>query len=281
MSDFYFTSQAIAGLAIQGVLMILLPVALLVIWKKKTHIALAMPVLIGAAAWFLFAILLKLAPAYLLMQANNPVAEMIRGNVWLSYLTAGILAGVFEETGRYLSFRFVLTKQNTRRTAVSYGIGHGGFESVYVGFQILAIAMLGVLLNSGLGGRILAGMDEAQQALLAQQLAPQANATVAECLLGVFERLSAITVHLALSVLVFAAVRQNRRGFLYPVAIALHALFDFSIVLYGAGLFPVWALELLLACFAAVIALFARHVYRTIETDETQATTETDEVQTL
>ena len=224
-----FTKEAIAGLIAEGTLMMLIPVVLLVLWKKKTHESI-FPVVIGASTWYLFAILLKIVPVYLLLQADNPVAKTISGSVWLSYLIAGILAGVFEETGRFLAFRFVLKKREDRRTSITYGIGHGGFESFYIGFQMTSLAVLGILFNSGMGDMITAGADETTLPLLAAQLGPYADLSFAECLLGVFERLPAIAIHVSFSVLVFAAVRKKRFAFLYPAAIVLHAFVDFSIV---------------------------------------------------
>lgn len=52
---------------------------------------------------------------------------------------------------------------------------------------------------------------------------------------------------------------------LYPLAILLHALFDFSIVFYGAGLVPAWGLELIFAAFAALLVFFAWRIYRNME----------------
>ena len=260
-----FSPQAIAGLITQGLLMILIPVILFLLWKKKTREKILVPVLVGAATWFVFAILLKLAPAYFLLQADTPLAKAISGNVWLTYLVAGLLAGIFEETGRFLAFRFVLKNRRGRRTAISYGVGHGGFESAYVGFQTASLAVIGILFNLGLGNLIATGMSEAETALLVDQLAPYTHLAFGECLLGVFERIPAITVHIAFSVMVFAAVKEKRRFYLYPAAVLLHALFDFLIVLYGAGLVPAWGLELIFAAFAALLAILACNIYRKLQ----------------
>ncbi len=269
MEDLRFSSAAAAGLITEGVLMIALPVVLLIIWKKKSREKMLVPVAVGAVTWFLFAIVLKLAPAYLLLQAENPAAKTIAGNPWLSYLVAGALAGVFEETGRYLAFRFALKKYNHRRVSVSYGLGHGGFESAYIGFQIISVAMLGALIGAGLGEKILpSGTDEAALALIVSQLEPYANATLGECMLGVFERAVAIAMHLSLSVLVFAAVREKKFRLLYPAAVLLHAAFDFSIVLGTVFPIPAWGLELILAALVLPVALLARHVCRRLGTDE-------------
>jgi len=262
MDNLQFTNEAVAGMVTQGVLMMLIPIIMLIIWQVKTHYNIA-PVVIGAATWFVFAIVLKIAPAYFLIQADNPVAKAVSGNIWLSFIVAGLLAGVFEETGRFLALRFVLKKYAHRRTAISYGIGHGGFESIYIGFQTLSLAVVGILLSSGHADMILGNnTDEATISLVASQLQPYANVVFSECMLGVFERLPAITVHIAFSVLVFAAVRERRYLHLYPVAVILHALFDFSIVFYRAGYVSVWVMELGLAVIAVLIALFTSRIYK-------------------
>lgn len=264
MDNIHFTDEAIAGLIMQGILMIILPVVLLIIWKIKTKESIV-PVIIGAVTWFVFAMLLKIAPAYLLLYADNPVAKTISGNVWLTGVLAGVLAGVFEETGRFLAFRFVLKKNEQRRTSVTYGIGHGGFESMYVGFQMFMVAVMGIMINNGMGDQIINGMDEAQIAMAFGQLGQQSQLTIGECLLGVLERIPAIVSHIAFSVLVFAAVREKKYFWLYPLAVLLHALVDFSTAFYNAGLINVWVLELLMTCLAAAVAFFASRIYRKLQ----------------
>ena len=260
MDNIHFTDEAIAGLVIQSILMIILPIALLIVWKVKTHEKL-LPVIVGAVTWLLFAIVLKLAPAYFLLYADNPVAKTISGNVWYTMILAGVLAGVFEETGRFVAFRTVLKKYDARRTSLSYGIGHGGFESVYVGFQMLSMAANGIMINSGMGDQLTANANEAQIATMISQLTQYSQLTIGECLLGVLERIPAIAAHISFSVLVFAAVRDKKYFYLYPLAIFLHALLDFSSVFYLVGIIPLWAMELVIACFAVGLAYSAVKVY--------------------
>ncbi|MBO4354349.1 MAG: YhfC family intramembrane metalloprotease [Clostridia bacterium] len=277
MEALHFTTESIAGLMIEGILMILIPVVLLIIWQKRTHENI-LPVVVGGATWFVFAILLKLAPAYFLLQANNPIAKAVSGNAWLSYLVAGILAGVFEETGRFLAYKFVLKKYEKRRASISYGIGHGGFESVYVGFQMGAMAVLGVLINAGFGDFLTVGADEATVATLVAQLSPMTDLSMGECLLAVFERLPAIAFHISASVLVFAAVREKKYAFLFPLAIILHFLFDFSIAFYAAGLISAWAMEFGFAVIVAPIVYFAYRIYKKLgETAEAEPTDKTEQ----
>ena len=263
MDNIHFTDEAITGLVLESVLMIIIPIVLLIVWKVKTREKI-LPVIVGAAVWLLFAIILKLAPAYFLLQHDNPVAKTISGNIWYASILAGVLAGVFEETGRFLAFKTVLKKYEHRRTAISYGIGHGGFESIYIGFQMFSMAALGMMFNMGMGGQITAGADEATLTAMFAQLDPMSRLTVPDCLLGVYERIPSITVHIAFSVMVFAAVRNKKQLYLYPLAVFLHALLDFSIVFYQIGLVPVWAMELILTGLAAAFAVFAAKIYKTM-----------------
>lgn len=86
--------------------------------------------------------------------------------------------------------------------------------------------------------------------------------TVGYCLLACLERVSAMLLHISLSVFVFAAARSRaRRGYL-AFAIGLHAIFDMPAALYQFGyvkqLFPV---ELWLAVCALYALRSARKCY--------------------
>ena len=266
MESLHFTTEAITAMITEGVLMMLIPVVIFVVWKIKTRENF-LTAMIGAAAWFVFAIAIKTAPAYLLFQASNPVSDAIKNNVWLSCLAAAVLAGVFEEVGRFLAFKFVLKTKTHRRTAITYGIGHGGFESIYIGFQLIALAALMILFQSGIGEKIIAQLDETTASQLAAQLKPYAALTFADCLPGVFERLTAIVLHISLSVFVFASVREKSLSYLFSAAIFIHTLFDFSVVLYQAEIISLWAMEAVFAVFAAAVAYAASRIYKKLRAD--------------
>ena len=266
INNIHFTDEAIAGLIIQSVLMMILPVILVIIWKIKTRERM-LPIIIGGVTWLLFAIILKLAPAYLLLYADNPAAKTISGNIWYTMILSGALAGIFEETGRFIAFKTVLRKYEHRRSSLSYGIGHGGFESVYIGFQFFSFVVIGIMINSGMGDQLINGANDAQIATMISQLTQESQVTIGECLLGVFERIPSIVTHIAFSVLVFAAAREKKYIWLYPLAIFLHALTDFSTVFYSAGIVPLWAMELIITCFAAVIAYIASRVYKKLKAE--------------
>jgi uncharacterized membrane protein YhfC len=50
-----------------------------------------------------------------------------------------LTAGVFEETARYIAYRFLL-KEHNMENGLIYGVGHGGIESIMlVGVNVVTI----------------------------------------------------------------------------------------------------------------------------------------------
>ena len=260
-----FSASTIAGYAISGLFMLLLPVTVLIIWRRRTHEKI-LPTLFGAAVFLIFALGLKLIPAYPLFYGDNAVSREINAAPWLYYLTAGLLAGIFEETGRFLVFKSVLKKYNDRRTSVSYAIGHGGIEALYAGFTTLSFIVLAVIINSG-------GIDEITKDVPAElmpvamdKLREYASMTLGGAVLGMVERVSAMMLQTGLSVLVFRAAREKKTLWLYPLAIALHAALDFSCIIYTKNQLLFEAVLLLGA--AAMLLIAVSFVYRKMPTEK-------------
>ena len=73
--------------------------------------------------------------------------------------------------------------------------------------------------------------------------------------------MTAVVLHIALSVLVYAAVTRRGQWYWFPAAIALHALVDMAAVVTGASC-PIVVTEVVAALAAAAMALLAWRVYR-------------------
>ncbi len=251
--DITFSASTIIGYAVSGVFMLILPVTVFIIWRRNTHAKL-FPVVVGAAVFLLFALGLKTIPAYPLIIADNAVSRSINSTPWLYYLVAGLLAGVFEETGRFLAFRYVLKKHTDRRTSVSYGIGHGGIEAIYAGFTTLSLIVLAILINSGQTDELTKDVPPEMLPLAMKKLEGFASMTFSRSMLGIVERISAMMLQTALSIMVFRAVRSNGSLWLYPLAIVLHTAIDFlciisekNLLLFEVGLLLASALLLFIA----------------------------------
>ena len=189
-----------------------------------------------------------------------------------------LLAGVFEEVGRYLAFRFLLKRYTNRRDAVTYGIGHGGIEAILVlGLTAINNIAIAQLVNSGSIETITNGLTGAQLDQVQAQIAAVASFGAATLLLGLAERAIAMTLHISLSVVVFRAVRQRKAGYL-GLAVALHALFDVPAALFQCGvLHSTWLVEALLLVLCLGCAAYAKKQYCALQEPEQQTLSDKEE----
>ena len=258
MTDIVFTAESIASLVIMAALGIGIPVAAALVWRFALHKGTMKATFIGAGMFFLFAIILE----RLLHMVMVPV---VSGNVVLYVVYGAVAAGVFEETARFLSFRFLMKNSRSAENAVSYGLGHGGF----LGLTALSALMMAASVNSmGVGEFINSasgGSDAVAQQLMAQ-LAGFAQSSYSGAALAVFERIAAMALHVSLSVLVMEAVMVKGRMWLYPAAIVIHALMDVPAVLYQCGAINIVVCEVIMAVFTAVWAVVAVKRYKYLRT---------------
>ena len=124
-------SASYAGIGIMIAGGFILPVVICIWWllKKKEKFT---TVLIGAATWFVFAVLLEAIPKYLLFNPATSLGKSIVGNAALYTVIGALMAGIFEETGRIVAFKTLLRKRTNKETGISHGIGHGGFEAIFL-----------------------------------------------------------------------------------------------------------------------------------------------------
>jgi uncharacterized membrane protein YhfC len=123
---------------------------------------------------------------------------------------AGLSSGLFEETARWVMYRWAVKDARSWRKALALGAGHGGIEA------ILAGALAGWTVFQAIA---LMGVSDLSTVVSAQQL-PQVQAFVDAfwsapwyaTLLGALERFLALPLHLALSVLVFQCFARRQWG---------------------------------------------------------------------
>jgi uncharacterized membrane protein YhfC len=237
---------------------ILLPIITAIVWKVKTkeHFS---TMLIGAAILFIFAIILESIPKVFLYQLDNPVSRLVMSNIWIYGGIGALLAGLFEETGRFVAFKFLLKKRTNKETAISYGIGHGGFEMMYLlvvtGIQYLTYISL---INSGQFSTIVeqVRMASPNQVEYIEALpATIASITLGNTFISAFERISTMIIQVSLSIIVFASVRVPGKKRMYLLAVLIHTVVDLLACFYQIGLITnAVLLEIILFMFA--IALF-------------------------
>lgn len=244
------------------------PIALCIYIRRKYKAKIS-SFFIGCAAFIVFALILEQFLHLLVLRGLGSISEAIVGNVWLYGLYGGLAAGIFEETGRFLSMKFLMKKNQSRENALMYGAGHGGVEAfILIGITYFANLLNSVLLNMGMLDELLAGELGETARPGYEQLASYPASTFA---LAGIERLMAMTLHIALSVLVYMAVTKGKENIpgkkigYYFLAIGLHALVNFAVVV-AASIFSLVVAELVCLVLVALVVVIAFRVWRDCET---------------
>ncbi len=226
--------------------------------RKKTDV---LPFVIGCAVMLLFVMVLeRLVHGAVL---GSSAGEAIRNNPILYGLYGGAMAGIFEETGRYLAFRTILRRSRWNdANALMYGAGHGGIEAAaLLGSAMMSNLTLSIIINAGGLSSITAGLSGDTLAQIEDGARALITTPSWQFLAGAIERVFAIALHLSFSVLLWFAAKKKERIWLYPLAILLHLLTDSVMaVLSGYGA-PLLLVEGVIALFAAVSVWIARKVW--------------------
>ena len=98
-------SSSMAVMAVTGLLSVLIPVALAVYFYKKYKCNLKCLV-VGALVWIVFSRVLEGAVHYGVLL--SPAGDTIKNTLWMSALYGGLMAGLFEEVGRFVGMKYLL-----------------------------------------------------------------------------------------------------------------------------------------------------------------------------
>lgn len=208
----------------------------------------------GALIFFLFQVISRIPLVQVVGGALAPMLKSSQLAALLWLVALALTAGLFEEVGRYVGYRWLMRReQKTWEKAVLYGVGHGGLESILlVGLSLLGTILIGLALTAV----PLTILPAAQRAPLIQQYAALAAVPGWYPLLGLWERLWTLPVHIGLSVVVLQVFQRGRLRWLWWAVVA-HAVVDFSVVavqlpLSGHPLLVALVPEALVAVFGAI-----------------------------
>lgn len=252
-------------LIVAGLFCTLLPVAVLIIWKLKNKSSRLICALAGAATFVVWALVLE-------QMLHMVMLPVVQGST-LAYTVYGALAaGLFEETGRFVTFKLFLrktTQEGKPENAVMFGIGHGGIESILIiGVNMISFAAMAIMINAGQSELIFGGLDDATKQIAIGQIESFTLAEPLWYVLVSFERLGAVAVHIAFSVFVFAAASRKGKLWMYPAAVVGHALVDVFAALYQRGVVPLIVCEIWLAVCVAVLGFLAVRVYKSMKKEQ-------------
>lgn len=177
---------------------------------------------------------------------------------YLLPIALGLSAGLCEEIARWLFLRTQrLSTVRTWNNGLMYGAGHGGVEALIIGL-LAAFGAVNVIVLQLMNPESL-GLTPEQLEQVSTQLAAVFDASPWLLLLGAFERLCAMTMHLAFALLVMTAVLRRQLRWL-AASIALHTAFNaFAVfILKAYGALAAEGAIFTFALFAICILLYMR-----------------------
>ncbi|HNX14003.1 MAG TPA: YhfC family glutamic-type intramembrane protease [Oscillospiraceae bacterium] len=257
--DYTVPVSSVICMGIVSLFGLAIPLVMFLALRKK-HKADVMPFFIGCAVFIVFALLLEGGANLLIF--NSSLGAKIKSNLWIYAAVAGLMAGIFEETGRFVAYKTVLRKKmGNDRNALMYGAGHGGFEVFYLLYiGMVSNVVISLMLNSGYYNTLSAGItDQATLSTLNSSLQSLATTPPSMFFVGVVERFAAVAAHLSFSVLVFFAVKKakEKKFWFYPLAVILHATLDFIAMVLMRYKLNVWLVEGALYVFTGLLVILA------------------------
>ena len=251
------SNAQIAMMAAQAAFGILGPIILFLVLKHRYGMR-TEAFIIGCVTMLVFAMVLESAVHRLVL--GSSAGATIAGNTLYYALYGGLMAAIFEETGRYIAFHvFMKHLHDDNKNAIMYGAGHGGLEVfMIIGMTGISNLALAISINNG----SLPGYTGDEAAILEQSVEVLKNTASSAYLLGMLERVSAVMLQIALSIIVWQTIRQVRGRIMYLfLALFIHFAVDFSTVIL-TSMIPLAAYEAILLAVSAVILRMSLRLYR-------------------
>ncbi len=205
--------------------MILLPILLAFILTRRFK--LSWKLVFAGALTFVASQVLHIPLVYGLTAAFQTGLLPAIPEAWALIFNAvllGLLAGIFEETARFILYKFVLKKVSTWNEGVVVGVGHGGVEAVITG-MLVAVTVVSMIVYKNVDPTTIPGMQPDQAALMKQQVTAFWSAPVYMAFMGLIERVFAVCLHLSLSVMVLYSL-VAKKPLWFWAALLWHAIVD-------------------------------------------------------
>jgi uncharacterized membrane protein YhfC len=164
-------------------------------------------------------------------------------------LILGVLAGLFEETARYILFKFILKKNRTWNESVYVGLGHGGTEAIILGI-LAAMAFINMLAYRYIDLSTVPSIPPEQLQLAKQQVEAYWSTPLYLAILGFVERIFTMCLHVALSVMVMYGL-VSKKHIWFWLAVLWHTVVDAAAVYLGQNI-GMLTLEGIVGVFALI-----------------------------
>jgi uncharacterized membrane protein YhfC len=221
--------------------MIVLPILLWIYFTRK--FALSWKLILAGALTFIASQVLHI-PLVLGMNSLLQTLPLL-----VNAIILGLLAGVFEETARYLLFKFILRDSKSWKEGILVGLGQGGIEAVLLGI-LAAVGFATMIGYRSIDLSTVPGIPADQLELARQQVEAYWSVPSYMALMGFVERVFAICLHVSLSVMVLYAIVYGKPVWFW-LALLWHAFVD-AVAVYVGQQVGILAVEGIVAVFAMI-----------------------------
>ena len=226
------SSLSIIFMVFSFLVSVLLPIVGVIFLKRKYNVSLKV-FFIGAAAFFISVQILEAPIHSYFLKLNSTTSEFLLSTPIAYMLYGGLMAGIFEETARLISFKFII-KDRDLMSGVTYGLGHGGIEAILIGgISSINSIVYSTLINKGGFQSIMEGLMIPKEVISATYDQFVNSSSIMWAMPGI-ERIFAMMIHMSLSVIILYAVKE-RKYIYYVLAILIHAVINFPAALYQVG----------------------------------------------
>ena len=212
------------------------------------------------AVGFVVSQLLVRASILSALQGMSWFTDFSENHVFLYTFTLAFTAGLFELAGRFVVAKLLSRNLNYKRSLAA-GLGHGGIEAmILVGITYLNNILYILMINNGtfdtvVNDALLAGTDVAAMLQVKDALISTSPALF---FLGGFERILAMTGHVAMSMLVCYGIHIGKPVKCSLICLGIHTLMDLTAginMLAGKGLSQTTAYVIIYAILMVMAAL--------------------------
>ncbi|HMS01203.1 MAG TPA: YhfC family glutamic-type intramembrane protease [Anaerolineales bacterium] len=221
--------------------MILLPILLWIIFTRKY--SLSWKLVLAGGLTFIASQILHIP---LVLGLNKFLQN---ASLLVTAIVLGLLAGVFEETARYILFKFILKRSRSWKEGVLVGLGHGGIEAMLIGISAVATLVFMMSYRS-IDLSTVPSIPPEQLDLAKQQVDAFWSTQPYMALLGFFERVFAMCLHVSLSLIVLYGLAKKQAVWFW-LALLWHTFVD-AVAVYASKSVGVLQTEGLVAIFALI-----------------------------
>ena len=251
---------------------LIVPIFLVIFLAVKKKIIIK-PFFIGALAWFVSQVVLRI-PIMQILGTNTKWFPAFTSTIVGVIIIGGLTAGLFEESARLFGAKLFLKNKTFYKDAISFGLGHGLCEViVIVGLGSISNILNASLINSGLFNTVVAAQNAPAEAvdLVIKALTTYNYGTAG---IVILERIIAVAFHIFATVLIFKGINEKKITY-YFIAILAHTAFN-SIAVLTNKYFGAVVCELILLGITIFVSIYTVKVKGSFPCVEQNATTDTN-----